>query len=280
MAEVQGESELAHDEAEPARSLTRRPAGASHRTVRSADRTVEILELLADHPQPLTLTEMQHSLGVPKSTLHGLLHTLASRGWLETDRRGTSYGIGLRALRTGAAYLERDPTVQAAGPLLTRVRNEVDETVHLARLDGADIVYLASRESMHHLRTASRIGHRLPAHASALGKALLAERDPAAVDALLPDPLPSVTLETVVDRARLRDELSEIRLRGWSIERGQSVVGLGCLAVTVPTRSPAIDALSCSLPLVRFSEEHTRGIVAALVRTAEELAALAGRRGT
>lgn len=253
------------------------PARLRGRTVRSADRTVEILELLAAQPRRLTLSEIQRSLGLPKSSLHGLLHTLVSRGWLETDQRGTSYGIGLRALRTGTAYLERDPMVQAAGPLLTQVRNEVDETAHLARLDGADIVYLVSRESMHHLRTASRIGHRLPAHVTALGKALLAERDPAEVDSLLPGTLIPMTPETVVDRECLHAELDEIRVRGWSIERGQNTVGIGCIAVTVPTHSPPADAVSCSLPLARFSDEHTREIITALARTAKELAAIVVR---
>jgi DNA-binding IclR family transcriptional regulator len=250
---------------------------ASGRTVKSADRTIEILELLAAHQDRLTLSELQRGLGVPKSSLHGLLRTLCTRGWLDTDPRGTSYGIGLRALRTGVAYLERDPTVQAVGPILTRVRDEIDETVHLARLDGGDIVYLASRESMHHLRSSSRIGRRLPAYATALGKALLAERPPADVDAMLPDPLIPLTPETVVDPEQLRADLAEIRLRGWSMERGQSVMGLGCIAVAVRTRSPAVDALSCSIPLVRFSDEHTRDVVAALARAADDLAGLVGR---
>lgn len=259
-------------------TATRVPQQAARkRMVRSADRTIEILELLAASPHRLTLSQLQRSLGVPKSSLHGLLRTLVSRGWLETDQRGTSYGIGLRALRTGAAYLERDATVQAAGPLLTRLRNELDETVHLARLDRGDIVYLASRESTHHLRTASRIGRRLPAHATALGKALLAERAPDEVDGLLPDPLPALTSDTTTDRTDLHAELAEIRLRGWSLERGQSVVGIGCVAVTVPSRRPAIDALSCSVPLVRFTDVHVAEIVAALAGVAEELAGLAGR---
>lgn len=248
------------------------------RAVKSADRTVDVLELLAGYAHRLTLAELQRDLGVPKSSLHGLLRTLTARGWLETDERGTSYGIGLRALRVGTAYLDRDPAAQAAGPLLTRLRDELDETVHLARLDGGDVVYLATRESLHHLRSASRIGHRLPAHATALGKALLAERDPEEVDVLLPDPLVALTPETITDKAALRAELAEVRLRGWSMERGQNTRGLGCLAVTVPARQPAIDAISCSVPLARLTEQHIRDIVRVLAGGTEELAHLIGVR--
>lgn len=247
------------------------------RTVKSADRTLEILELLSDHGGRLTLTELQQGLGVPKSSLHGLLRTLTARGWLETDARGTSYGIGLRALRVGAAYLEGDPMVRAAGPVLDGLRKELDETVHLARLNGSDVVYLASRESLHHLRSASRISRRLPAHATALGKALLAELEPEEVDSLLPpDPLPQLTPQTVTDHSALQAELTEIRLRGWSMERGQNTPGLGCVAVTVPSQRPALDAISCSMPLARLTDEHLRTVIETLARRADELAHLVG----
>jgi DNA-binding IclR family transcriptional regulator len=248
-------------------------------SVKSADRTVDILELLASSPQRLTLSELQRALRVPKSSLHSLLQTLVSRGWVETDERGMTYAVGLRALRVGAAYLERDPVIEAAGPLLTQLRNELNETVHLARLDGSDIVYLASRESAHHLRTSSRIGRRLPAHATALGKVLLAVRDDTEVDALLPDRLEALTPETVTDRATLKAELAETRAAGFSYEQGQNTPGLGCFAVAVAGRSPAVDSLSCSVPLIRLTEEHGHQIVAALVQAADELGHMTRRGG-
>jgi DNA-binding IclR family transcriptional regulator len=250
------------------------PALAS---VKSAVRTLDILELLAGRDHRMTLSELQRALGVPKSSLHSLLQTLVSRGWLETDERNQTYAIGLRALRVGASYLERDPVVEAAGPLLTQLRNELNETVHLARLDGGDIVYLASRESAHHLRSSSRIGRRLPAHATALGKALLAVRDADEVDALLPDHLEALTPDTVTDRPALQAELAEARALGYSYEQGQNTPGLGCFAIAVAGRQPAIDSLSCSVPLIRLTEEHRHQIVAALVQAADELAHLARR---
>lgn len=236
--------------------------------VKSAYRTVELLELLADTPDRLTLAELQRRLGVPKSSLHGLLQTLLARGWV--DERG-GYGIGLRALRVGAAYLDRDPMVRAGGPLLAGLQRHLDETVHLARLDGADMVYLASRESQHHLRVVSPIGWRLPAHATALGKALLAARGTPEVDALLPEPLAALTSDTVTDRQALHAELGEIRLRGWAYEAGQSTPGLCSFAVAVPSSHPAVYALSCSLPLARLSDTRRPIIVSALAECADQL---------
>jgi DNA-binding IclR family transcriptional regulator len=239
--------------------------------VKSADRTIDVLELLASAPRPLTLGEIHRKLGVPKSSLHSLLHTLVMRSWLKTDERNSSYSIGLRALRAGASYLERDPVIEAAGPLLTRLRDELNETVHLARLDGSDVVYLASRESAHHLLSSSRIGRRLPAHATALGKVLLAVRTDEEVAALLPLELQRLTPDTVTDFESLIVELNQTRRDGYSFEQAQNTPGLGCFAVVVPGRQPAIDSLSCSVPLVRLTEKHRPQIVSALVIAAEEL---------
>lgn len=239
--------------------------------VKSAYRTVELIETLADEPERLTLVELQRRLGVPKSSLHGLLRTLVATGWVEEDERGGRYGIGLRALRAGAAYLDRDIMVRAAGPLLAALLRQLDETMHLARLDGSDVVYLASRESQHHLRVVSRIGRRLPAHATALGKALLATREAAQVDALLPETLVALTPDTVTDRQVLHAELAEIRLRGWAYETGQNTPGLGCFAVAVPSAYPACYAVSCSVPLARLTGERHQAIVAALTECAGEL---------
>ncbi|MGH3734284.1 MAG: IclR family transcriptional regulator [Micromonosporaceae bacterium] len=244
-------------------------------SVKSADRTVDVLEVLATTEGQLTLSELQRRLGWPKSSLHGILRTLVARRWVETDERGTAYRIGLRALRVGSAYLDRDPVVRAAGTVLARVRRQLDETVHLARLDGTEVVYLASRESPHHLRVTSRIGRRLPAYATALGKALLAARDWDAATTLLPERMVTLTEHTVTDLELLHEEWRQNRLRGWAYEAEQNTPGLVCFGVALPGH-PAVDAISCSVPRARLTDDHRAEIVEALTGAAEEIAALAG----
>ena len=100
---------------------------------------------------------------------------------MRTDDTGSRFRLGMRALRVGAAYLDGDDTVGLIGGVLDELSRRFGETVHLGRLDGDQVVYLAKRESVHRLRLYSAIGRRLPAHATALGKALLAEH---------PDPRP------------------------------------------------------------------------------------------
>lgn len=246
-------------------------------SVKSAARTVDILEVLSSKDGRMTLTELQRELSVPKSSLHGILRTLVAKGWVETDERGTAYAVGLRALRAGATFLDRDPIVQVAGTVLARLRTQYDETFHLARLDGNEVVYLASHESQHHLRVNSRIGRRLPAHATALGKALLAQRSWDEVTLSLPHPLIALTPGTITDREALRIDLERTRLRGWAHEIGENTPGLECLAVALPGAA-AQDAISCSVPVARMTEGHKNEILAALIAAADETATLARSR--
>jgi len=251
--------------------------GAATPGVKSADRTVELLELLSRTSEPLTLSEIQRELSYPKSSLFVLLRTLVARGWVETDRRGTGYSIGVRALLVGTSYLDRDPVIRAATRVLEELRAEVNETVHLARLDGPDVVYLASRESAHQLRLTSRVGRRLPAHATSLGKALLAQRPDEEVDEILPAELVAITPQTLTDRKALFADLAVTRERGYALERGENTAGLGCFAVALAYKypAPASEAISCSVPSVRLDDpEHAAQVADAIVRHAQELGAI------
>lgn len=130
--------------------------------VKSAVRTVELLEYFAGRPGMHSLAAVQEAVGYPKSSLYMLLRTLVELGWVETDATGTRYGIGVRALLVGTSYIDGDEVVAAARPTLDRLSDDTTETIHLARLDGTNVVYLATRQSQHYLRPFTRVGRRLP----------------------------------------------------------------------------------------------------------------------
>src|SRR5437667_8103123 len=193
-----------------------------------------------------------------------LLRPLIELGWAETDGTGPLYGIGLRALLVGTSYIDGDHIVAAARDSLEWLAEATNETVHLARLDGTDVVYLATRESQHYLRPMSRVGRRLPAHATSLGKALLAERTPAEVRALLPADLATLTPNTVATQAALAADLAATRRRGYAVDREENTIGLRCFGVALRYRHPARDAISCSVPVARLSAGREKQIVTAL----------------
>ena len=246
--------------------------------VKSAARTLEVLERLAAAPERPTLGQLARDLGIPKSSLRAILQTLEGRGWVEADATGTRFGLGVRALLVGAAYVDTDDVVAVAAGVLDHLATTFGETVHLARLDGADIVYLAKRESRHSLRLFSAIGRRLPAFTTALGKALLAERSGEEVRTGLPHPLPRLTPNTIADLDRLDRELALTRTRGYAVDNEENTEGIRCLAVALPRTDPPVDAISLSIPVVRLSEERERQMVAELLQAREALRSRPDRR--
>ncbi|GAA1003250.1 IclR family transcriptional regulator [Streptomyces thermogriseus] len=228
--------------------------------VKSAVRTVELLEYFAARPGMHSLAEVQKAVGYPKSSLYMLLRTLVDLGWVETDATGTRYGIGVRALLVGTSYIDGDEVVAAARPALDRLSEDTAETVLLARLDGTSVVCLATRASQHHLRPVTRVGRRLPVHSTALGKALLSTYPDEQVRRMLPGTLSAPTEHTITDREELIEELHRIREQGYAVDREENTLGLCCFGVAIPYRTPARDAVSCSIPVARLTPARERTV--------------------
>lgn len=247
--------------------------------VKSAERTVRILETLAASPTRLTLSELQERVGYPRSSLHALVRTLRELKWIETDDSGSAFGIGPHALLSGTAYLDKDPALPLAYEVLEDLRAEVGYTVHFARRDEAHVLYLASRESRESTRIVSRVGRRLPAHLTALGQALLAELTRDEIDAILTEPLQVLTEHTIGEREQLHDELDKVRMRSWAFEREQGTVGVACVACVVDYRIPATDAISCSMPATLATGDELTRVTEAVVRHTRRLSATLRREG-
>lgn len=250
------------------------------REVKSAARTVELLELLAAHRhQPMKLRDLAEAMGAPRSSVYALLRTLVERGWVRTDTTGTLYSVGIQALLTGTSYLDVDPILRIVQPQIGNLSVQLDETIHYGRLQGTDVVYLATRESSAYLRPTSRVGRRLPAFATAMGKALLAEEFFAAGEsglaAHLPISLPSLTPHTLVDREELRSQLVRAHHDGFAVDREENVLGITCFAVALDLGGSYLDALSCSLPLERMRDGRQAELLVALRATKHTLELMA-----
>jgi DNA-binding IclR family transcriptional regulator len=254
-------------------------AGDTAAGVKSARRAVELLEAFGANHSWLSLTDLHHHTGFPRSSLHGLLRTLRDVGWIESDEAGTRFRLGVKALICGTAYLDRDPVMPYATEALEKLREQIGYTCHFARLNGPDIVYLQTRESRTSAHLVSRVGRTLPAHATALGKVLLSELADDELTAVLPKHLDALTDLTITDREALRSELAFIRERGYSTERGQSSPNLACVAAVVPYRIPGTDAMSCSMPGERVTDAELQRVGGLLRDVAEDLSQQLRRAG-
>lgn len=243
--------------------------------VKSADRTLAILEILGDAREPVSVTDLHRLTGFPRSSLHQLLHTMAARRWIEFLNDGATVGITSRALLTGTAYLDRDRALPHGSRTLEKLRQQTGYTTHYARLDGDSVLYLETRETSDSHRSTSRVGRILPANATALGKALFAERSEREVlEALGPGPYPALTEHTITDPERILDSLARVREVGYAVEREENTIGISCVSAVVPYRIPATDAISCSIPIHRVDDAEILRVAAALRECVEELGQL------
>lgn len=247
--------------------------------VKSARRAIDLIETFAANDVWLSLSDLHARTGFPRSSLHGLLRTLLEAGWLDTDPNTARYRLGVRALICGTAYLDRDPVVPYATEAIERLREQTGYTAHFARRDGAHVVYLETRESRRSTHLVSRVGRTLPAHATALGKALLAELTGEEIDALLTTPLRALTPATITSLEDLHRDLAATRERGWAAETEESGEGVRCVAAVVPYRIPATDAISCSMPVGEADDADAARVADLLIDTTAELGQQLRRAG-
>lgn len=249
------------------------------RGVKSALRAVEILDLLTSARRPLSFSQIGGALGYPRSSLHGLLGTLASRGWVEnTD--GRLYTLGIRAWEAGQSYVRAVSLADRARPYMQRVRDELNETVQMATLDGRWNVYIAKVDGGQPLMLQSEVGRRLQAHATGLGKVLLAGLSNKELDGLFD----GVTLErftpsTISDRDDLHRELVRVRVRGYGTDNEEYTPGVRCVAAPVRDhQGRVIAAISVSIPTVRFRGPIRAQARALIMTAASDLSAALGYR--
>jgi DNA-binding IclR family transcriptional regulator len=222
-------------------------------------RGLDILELFAGESPELTQTEISDQLGLPVPTVHRLVKLLTERGWLVRDPATRRLRLGLGAARLLPAV--RLPEL-AREPLRT-LAERTGETANLATLDGHDVLYLLSETGSHLLTLRGHAGLRLPVHATALGKCLLAQLDDdAARRAAGDEPYDKLTDRTITGWRKLRANLERIRREGVAYSREEFEIGLHSLAVPlawVEGDSPV--ALNVSLPSSRAGREATTKLV-------------------
>jgi IclR family acetate operon transcriptional repressor len=242
------------------------PAGG----VQSVERSFELLELLADAAGEVTLSELAASSGLPAPTIHRLLRTLATGGYVrqEASRR---YALGPSLIRLGETASRMLGTW--ARPYLTELMETLGETANLALLDGDHVVYVAQVPSRHPMRMFTEVGRHVPLHSTGVGKALLAQKsDKEARTILRRTGMAARTPQTITSVAKLVAELETIRSRGYAIDDGEQEVGVRCVAVTM-SGTPTPTAISVSGPAARITDDVVAEAAPLLQDTAERLSA-------
>ncbi|MPQ98683.1 helix-turn-helix domain-containing protein [Modestobacter sp. I12A-02628] len=228
------------------------------------------------HPR-LSLTELADRSGTPLATAHRLVGELTSWGALSRRADGR-YEVGRKLWDLGLLAPVQLELRQVALPFLLDVHTATRDTVHLAVRDGLTALYVERISGRESVPVVSQVGSRLPLHAVAVGKVLLAAAPDAVVDAALAAPT-RATVHTVVDPAVLRDQLAEVARRGHSRTAEEMSLGTASVAVPVTVERAAgpvvVAALGIVVPvrrrdlarLVPVLEVAARGIGRAVLRT-------------
>lgn len=229
------------------------------RAVPAVSRALDILELFLDKPA-LSAPQITEKLDLPRTTVHELVTTLVDRGYLEAVHGApTRFRLGMRLFQLGSQFADRLDLVREAQDAAGKVAAACDETVHVAVLDGTNVVYIAKVDSTHPVRMVSAVGRRLPAHCTAVGKMLLSGLGEEALDARYPrsQNLTAMTPRSVVSPTKLRAQLSEIHDTGIAFDDCESNEAVRCVAAGVYDHTGRmVAAMSISAPIMRWNEAN------------------------
>jgi DNA-binding IclR family transcriptional regulator len=253
------------------------------RAVPAVSRALDILELFLERPA-LSAPQITDHLGLPRTTVHELVTTLTDRGYLEAvPGAPTRYRLGMRLFQLGSQFADRLDLVREAQEAATEVAAACDETVHVAVLDGTNVVYIAKVDSTHPVRMVSAVGRRLPAHCTAVGKALLSGLGDEAIDARYPRSvnLTAMTPNSIVSPAKLRTALALAREEGVAYDDCESNEAVQCVSAPVRDHSGrVVAAMSISVPTIRWTDDRRKEWTELIRHGATQLSERLGHRSS
>ncbi len=267
------------DGAEPLHNVTRtvaRPAIAGLGPVprgasRSVSRALGILVYISRSAGSLSFVDLQKTLRLPKASLHKLLFTLESLGFLIRDSASGRYTIGWAALELSANTGTSGGIVGVISPVLRKLVDKYNETGHIGVLDGTEELIVERIDPPDQvLRLA--IGRRHPAYCTSGGLASLAARDEVAL-AGLPEKLRPLTPNSLKSRKALVSRLKQVRADGYALDLEEAYVGVRCIGVAIDVPGWPVAAISLSLPLQRASISKLQEYAKPMKEAAAEIAA-------
>jgi len=249
--------------------------------VKSVDRVLHLLEIMAEEKGEMELKDLSKKTHINTTTLYRLLQTLQSRGFVAQNPYTGRYRLGLKLLELGHAVVEQIELRRIALPFLEELTEKTGETANLVVLDEGEAVYIEKVESPASLRMFHRIGKQAPAHATGVGKVLLAALPSEKVTEIIKSKdLCKLTENTITSPENLQKELEKIRKNGFAIDNEECEVGAKCMAAPIRDyTNQVVAAVSISGPSARLSEERLNELVKVVKEAAFKISQEIGYRG-
>ncbi len=241
--------------------------------IQAIERAVAILGAFSADEPDLRVSDIAQRLGLHKSTVHRFLVNLDSAGMVEKSPRTGRYRLGLRLFELGSLVMQRMNLWDEALPFLEDLVQRTGETGHLAVMEAGEAVYVERVEARRALRVPTAIGRGYPAHATNLGKVLLAFRPLDEVDAIIAEKgLAGFTSHTITEPERLHEDLGSIRERGFSIDNEEYDEGLRCIGAPVWDHTGhVVAAIGIGGPVTRVTPDRIDDLALVVMDAAKAL---------
>ncbi|NLE99666.1 MAG: IclR family transcriptional regulator [Anaerolineales bacterium] len=241
--------------------------------MKSVLKALDILEAFSDEEYTLGVTDLSRRLGINKATVHNLLTTLKSRGYIEENPETRRYNLGVKALELSRVVRANIEIRDQAIPLLRELAKYSSEAIYLAILYDRHSVYIHAIEASGRPISHSAIGERVPLHCTAVGKAKMAFLPETEIDEVARVVgLARFTPNTIVDLAQLKVELERTRERGYAIDNEEHEVAIRCIAAPIFSETgDVVAACSVSGPSGRMTDERFRELAPEVRRIADAI---------
>jgi DNA-binding IclR family transcriptional regulator len=235
-------------------------------------RVLDILEVLADSDKGCTLSELSELTGAAKSSIFPVLQTLSERRYI--DKEAGRYNVGIASYAVGSAYIGHNDRFDLITGEMRHIVSECAETCQLGILDGNEVLYIGKVDGNEPIRMTSRVGKRLPASCTSLGKALMSDFDRHQLENLFPGGLSRLTDNSITDIDVLYEQILRIRETQIAYDIEETLQHLECIAVPLREKGTIISAISVTMPIFRSSPEKIRRIETLLLQAKNNIQSL------
>jgi len=247
--------------------------------VKSATRTLDLLELIVKSSKAPNFTAIQESMDIPKSSLSYLLQELVNRDYLQYDPDRRVYSTGLKLIEMSASCINNTNISKEIWLGIKKLSEDLGQTAHAGVLDGRFIVYISKCQGIKDVSVVTTIGFRIPAHATAIGKMLLSSLSADEVEERQNNVnLERYTENTIVSYEQLVDELKQISENGYAIDNQEIIPGGICIAAPVYDKNhKMIVAISVTMPAVNANHQFLQETIRKVKQVADNISMRMGK---